>query len=143
MEHLEVEGREVIMDCAHNPAGIRAFVAYLDSIGERDIDLTFGVLDTKNWQEMVRILRPYVSHWRIVLPDSERALPLSLVEAEIKVSGTGIRVTPYGSDYERLTRELTSSGDSPRSFVTGSMYMIGRIRNLLGLPIKPLWPSVL
>ncbi len=143
MEHLKVEGREVIMDCAHNPAGIRAFVAYLDSIGERYIDLTFGVLDTKNWQEMIRILRPYVSHWRIVLPDSERALPLSLVEAEIKVSGTGIRVTQYGSDYERLTRELTSSGDSPRSFVTGSMYMIGRVRNLLGLPIKPLWPSIL
>ena len=142
MESLKVRGREVIMDCAHNPAGIRAFVEYLDSIGEREIDLTFGVLDTKNWQEMIGILRPYVSHWRLVLPDSERALPLGLVEAMIKVSGNDIRVSLYGSDYDRLTRELTSSGDTQRSFVTGSMYMVGRIRNLMELPIQPLWPAV-
>jgi dihydrofolate synthase/folylpolyglutamate synthase len=143
MELLEIEGRGIVMDCAHNPAGIRAFVAYLDSIGERDIDLTFGVLDTKNWQEMIGILRPYVSQWRIVLPESERALPLEQVEAEIRLSRNDIRVTAYGSDYDRLTKDIISSGDIPRRFVTGSMYMIGRLRNLLGVPIRPLWPPVL
>jgi folylpolyglutamate synthase/dihydropteroate synthase len=92
---------------------------------------------------MIGILRPYVSQWRIVLPESERALPLEQVEAEIRLSRNDIRVTAYGSDYDRLTKDIISSGDIPRRFVTGSMYMIGRLRNLLGVPIRPLWPPVL
>jgi folylpolyglutamate synthase/dihydropteroate synthase len=131
------------MDCAHNPAGVKSFIRFLDQHRIRNIDLTFGVLDTKNWQEMVGLLKPYVSHWRLVLPDSERALPLEQVREEINLSGTDIRVSLYGNDYDRLIHDIIDEGEGEERFVTGSMYMVGRLRNMLGIAVKPLWPSVL
>jgi folylpolyglutamate synthase/dihydropteroate synthase len=139
LESLSVDGCSIVMDCAHNQAGIRALIDYLRRREVGLIDLTFGVLDTKNWKEMIAMLSPYVHHWRLVSPDSERALPLELVEAEIRVSGNEVRVSSYGSDYEALTRDMVHCSDGEVRYVTGSMYMIGKLRGVLGLPIKPVW----
>jgi dihydrofolate synthase/folylpolyglutamate synthase len=139
MEQVVVDGIELLMDCAHNPAGIRAFINYLRRRNEPLIDLTFGVLDTKNWQEMIQLLSPFVGHWRIILPDSERALPLERVRQEIALSGNDVRVSIYENDYERLVRELLDSSQEGKRYITGSMYMVGKIRNMLALPWKPLW----
>lgn len=139
LEALTVERTNLLMDCAHNPAGIRAFVHYLERKGERGIDLTFGVLDTKNWQEMVGILKPYVGHWRLVLPDSERALNLELVRREIGISGTDVSVSTYGSNYEQLIQDILDRSTDGVRYITGSMYMIGKLRSMLSLPHKPIW----
>lgn len=139
LESLSVDGCSIVMDCAHNQAGIRALIDYLRRREVGLIDLTFGVLDTKNWKEMIAMLSPYVHHWRLISPDSERALPLELVEAEIRVSGNEVRVSSYGSDYEALTRDMVHCSDGEVRYVTGSMYMIGKLRRVLGLPIKPVW----
>ena len=139
LESLSVDGCSMLMDCAHNQAGIRAFIDYLSRTGAGLIDLTFGVLDTKNWKEMIAMLAPHVRHWRLVKPDSERALPLEQVEAEIRVSGNEVRISSYGSDYEALARDMVRSSDGETRYVTGSMYMIGKLRSVLGVPIKPVW----
>jgi folylpolyglutamate synthase/dihydropteroate synthase len=127
------------MDCAHNQAGIRAFIDYLVRRQIGLIDLTFGVLDTKNWREMIGMLAPHVGHWRLIKPDSERALPLEQVQAEIRVSSNDVRISSYGSDYEELVREMIRSSEGEIRYVTGSMYMIGKLRSVLGVPIKPIW----
>ena len=85
------------------------------------------------------MLAPHVRHWRLVRPDSERALPLEQVQDEIKVSGNDVRISAYGSDYEALARDMVATSDGEVRYVTGSMYMIGKLRNTLGLPIKPIW----
>lgn len=142
MERSEIDGTDITMDCAHNPAGMRAFTRCLDAMHARQIDLTFGVLDTKNWQEMVSILAPYVGHWRIVLPESDRALPLSVLEEQIRASCSDIKITRYESDYDCLVRDLIRTTDGVPRYVSGSMYMIGKLRDLLGVAQKPLWPSI-
>jgi len=142
LEKVDVDGVRIIMDCAHNPAGIRSFVEFLKSCGEATIDLTFGVLDTKNWKEMIKILLPHVRHWRLIRPESERALPLEVVGDEIRLSGNEIRISFYGSDYDRLVKDLLKDTDGESRYLAGSMYMIGKVRDHLGLPIKPLWHRV-
>ena len=127
------------MDCAHNQAGIRAFIEYLLRRNEGRIDLTFGVLDTKSWKEMIAMLAPHVNHWRLIKPDSDRALPLDLVSGQIQLSGSDVKISAYGGDYDALVRDLVRTGDGETRYVTGSMYMIGRRRNTLGVPLKPLW----
>ncbi len=139
MEVVRVEGTELFMDCAHNPAGIRALIDHLRRDNQRAIDLTFGVLDTKNWQEMIQLLAPYVGHWRIILPESERAMPLERVREEISLSGNEVKISIYQKDYELLVRELLDSSHEGTRYITGSMYMVGKIRNMLALPWKPLW----
>ena len=139
LEKLSVEGCSFVMDCAHNQAGIRAFIDYLVRAEVGLIDLTFGVLDTKNWKEMIGMLAPHVAHWRLIMPDSERALPLEQVQAEISLSSNEVRVSSYGSDYEGLAREMIRSSEGEFRYVTGSMYMIGKLRSVLGIPLKPIW----
>ena len=139
LESIEVEGVSLLMDCAHNTAGIRAFLDYVRSKECHPIDLTFGVLDTKNWIEMIKLLAPYVGHWRLVLPDSDHALPLEQVREQIQLSGSDVRISSYGSNYERLLRELLDNSLGGIRYITGSMYMVGKMREILSLPVKPLW----
>jgi folylpolyglutamate synthase/dihydropteroate synthase len=138
---VKFEGLELVMDCAHNIGGINALISFLESTGAREIDLTFGVLEGKNWREMIKALSPYVRTWRLLLPDSERALPQELLRQELP-SGTEVRVECYGSDYERCLREIASQAEGNKAFVTGSMYMVGRLRSMLSLPERPLWTRV-
>ncbi len=139
LEEVEAEGVRLVMDCAHNTAGIRSFREYVQGREFQPIDLTFGVLDTKNWPEMIDLLAPLVGHWRLVLPDSERALPIEAVKKHIMASGSDIRISLYGSNYEQLARDLLNTSVDGVRYITGSMYMIGKVRDVLGLPPKPLW----
>ena len=139
LERIESSGREFILDCAHNTAGIRAFIEFAVSRGESNIDLVFGVLDTKNWQEMIQALKPHVGTWRLLRPESERALPHSKLVSELALSGSDIRVLDYGDDYEACLRDVFNKQDPYPTFVTGSMYMVGKLRSMLSVPSQPLW----
>jgi dihydrofolate synthase/folylpolyglutamate synthase len=139
LEECEVMGRRFVLDAAHNPSGIRAFVSFLNATQARDIDLTFGALDTKNWEQMLVQLKPFVKTWRILRPDSERALPEEHIMDFLAVSGTEVRVVRYGTDYEGCVRDLLGDAGAPPAYVTGSMYMLGRLRRMLSLPKRALW----
>jgi dihydrofolate synthase/folylpolyglutamate synthase len=141
LESISIGGREFILDSAHNPAGIRAFLSYLRSKSSPQVDLTFGVLDTKNWQEMIKQLKPYVACWRLLLPDSASAVPLELVQEEIGagVSGTGVRIVRYEKDYEGCIRDLIEENEGQPAYVAGSMYMVGRMRGMLSPASPVLW----
>jgi dihydrofolate synthase/folylpolyglutamate synthase len=139
LEMVRVSGLNLVLDCAHNPAGVDSFISFLESREAREIDLTFGVLDTKSWKEMVHKLRPYVGTWRLLTPQSERALPQELLVEELRVSGAGVRIECYGDDYDRCLRDLFAQCESGEAFVTGSMYMVGRVRDMLSLPQRAIW----
>ncbi len=139
LEVIPAQGTEIVIDCAHNIAGIRALISFLDGRAARDIDLTFGVLDTKDWREMVQALAPYVKTWRLLRPESERALPLELLRGELALSGTEVRIESYEDDYERCIRDVLSDSSGGAAYVTGSMYMVGRIRSMLSIPARPIW----
>lgn len=139
LEEISVSGLNLVLDCAHNQAGVESFISFLESRQLRAIDLTFGVLDTKDWREMVKKLRPYVATWRLLSPSSERALGEDLLSQELQISGTDVRVECYGADYERCLRDLFSQNAGRQAFVTGSMYMVGRVREILSLAPRELW----
>jgi dihydrofolate synthase/folylpolyglutamate synthase len=139
LESLSVDGCSILMDCAHNEAGIRAFIDYLCRTNAGLVDLTFGVLDTKNWKGMIAMLAPHVRHWRLIRPDSERALQVEQVKDEVLISSNEVRISSYGSDYEALARDMVGTSDGEVRYVTGSMYMIGKLRTILGVPVKPIW----
>lgn len=140
LEEFQLDSHHILMDCAHNPAGIRAFMSFLESKGISGIDITFGVLDTKNWEEMVDLLTPIVRQWRILAPQSERALPLHLLEEKIRrVSGSDVIIKNYGTDYEVWLRDLLRSDPDNIFALTGSMYLIGKLRSLMGVPMPKLW----
>jgi folylpolyglutamate synthase/dihydropteroate synthase len=88
---------------------------------------------------MVARLKPYVKTWRLLTPDSDRALPLEQLREVIGVSSTGVRVELYRNDYERCIKDIFSQAESSSAYITGSMYMVGKIREMLAFPQRPLW----
>jgi dihydrofolate synthase/folylpolyglutamate synthase len=139
LEQCDVAGRSLVLDAAHNPAGIKAFVSFLRARNASDIDLTFGALDTKNWESMLAQLLPFVKTIRLLQPESDRALPEERIVQYVTASGNDIKIIRYGLDYEGCVRELLADSGAPPAYVTGSMYMLGRLRKMLSLPKRPLW----
>lgn len=127
LEKLQVRGALCLIDCAHNPAGISALINHIRLSNLTGFRLVFGALNTKNWKEMVSSLRPYVDEWWLLDPDSEMAVSASSVAEYLSSNGVS-RV--------RLPKSYEEAADSIRlepkpTVVTGSIYMVGKLRSLL------------
>lgn len=77
------EHPSVLVDGAHNPAGVQSLVAALDQLyPSREVQLVFGVLGEKDSESMLRQLLPRVTEIHLAPPASARALPLSRLGAQ-------------------------------------------------------------
>jgi hypothetical protein len=88
---------------------------------------------------MLGVLRPYCGTVRLLTPESERALPQEVIRRELELSCAGIRIECYGADYQRWAQEVLSQGELGTAYVTGSMYMVGKVRQILSIPKRPIW----
>ncbi len=136
LEEIEFSGKKFLLDAGHNPAGIRALTTYLSENYDRKIGVVFGVLNTKNWAEMLKTLIPFASNWYIVEPQSESAVSSNLIVEYL--SGNGIRAIEFGKDYEACLSRVFAS-DEKEFLMAGSIYMIGAMRAKISSNINRLW----
>ncbi len=115
----------IIIDGGHNVDGIAVLASHLKTRRFRNCTLIFGVLRDKKYKKMVEILLPYIKHVLLVTPRSNRALPLQ------KLSPLFIekQVTEYGDNYSEALERARVIGK--QILITGSIYMIGEMRNLI------------
>lgn len=133
--------RRVIVDCAHNPDGIKALKDMLQTGGIKRFDIAIGVLESKRWEEMLEILAPAIVKWSIVEPASERRLDSRVLAQKIQeLSGdSGSEINIYDTDYTGFVdRECRGQSEVPL-VITGSMYMIGEIYRQFPERRKSLW----
>lgn len=135
LEVFNWKNRTVIIDCAHNPHGVRALVDNLKSWQLEDLEIAFGVLDTKDWEEMIDLLAPLGKEWSLLSPDSERALNTGKVAS--RLSSFGISFREFGRDYQAFIQNHETS--SRPLLLTGSIYLIGEMRPLFGLKDRVIW----
>ena len=118
------DGRTVILDGAHNPAGVAAVADFVGELG-RPPDLLFGALADKDAEGMLPALAPRVGRITLTAPPSPRALDprdLALVVAEREVA--------LEPDPERaLDHALATTGGT--LLVCGSLYLVGDLRAAL------------
>ena len=98
--------------------------------GKKLIFLT-GVLADKDWSTMMGELLPLAKEFYTITPDSPRAMPAAELAAYLE--GQGAKATPCGSVREGLELALVFLPPEDVVCVTGSLYMIGEVRHLLGL----------
>ncbi|MCB0309902.1 MAG: hypothetical protein KDD42_01625 [Bdellovibrionales bacterium] len=137
LERQQVRGREVILDCAHNPAGVEALAAFLEQEKLFNLEIGVGFLTTKCWKEMISTLSPYVAKWNLLEPDSDSAVPTNQV-GEV-LSSNGISFESFGREYRRFVSSMLSSDHDTPLLITGSIYLVGVLRVILGLNERPLW----
>lgn len=128
---------DVVFDCAHNVAGIKTLVDVSKELTSSKRIIVFGALETKDWQEMVDILIPIGSRWIILRPDSSRAVDNLKICEYLKSEGQ--EVENLESEYEEVaTRIVSCAGEW---LVSGSIYMVGKLRSLVVTEPERFWPA--
>ena len=119
----------VLLDGAHNPqkiAGLAKNLALL--FPERRIIGVFGVLESKNHVEMLGELTPYLSALVATAPKVYAKPPVSAAQVAEEARGRLEVVEAFDEPLEALQRALELAGPSDVVLVTGSLYLIGNVR---------------
>jgi len=130
----------IVIDGAHNPAGMRALAATLDGAfhvtGERRC--VIGMLHGREVDEMIKpLLNLGFSEFHVCAPDSPRAMPAATVASALRAAGE--TVVEHTSSLRALAQAREHSTDEDLIVVCGSLYLIAEVRGeLLSIPSRHL-----
>jgi dihydrofolate synthase/folylpolyglutamate synthase len=140
LETIEQEGRRIILDCAHNPAGVEALARALGAtLDPARTSLLFGAMSDKLWRPMLLRLAPLAARRCYTEPLRPLGARHSVELTELSAVAAGERV----SDPERaLQHVLEHSARGDTVLVTGSIFLVGAVRaRLLGLTADEAMPA--
>jgi len=122
LEHVS-EQPEILIDGAHNPAGVRALASYIRRFySGRRVWIVYGALADKAVAEMASVLFPLAGRLILTAPANARAMPPEQIPA------TGAEITHSIAEAIAL---LDEAGPDDVIFITGSLYLAGEARALL------------
>ena len=134
MEELTTSAGRVLMDVAHNPAGMETLVRSLTGRGIRCPVVVFGVMKDKDAGAMLAVLSCLNCTVIAVASGVDRSLPAAAVEKLAKTAGIQVILGPTVSSGIRkallLAGPETLSGRS-RILITGSHYVVGEALSYL------------
>lgn len=82
LQREQWQGRPVILDVAHNPAGAAFLASRLPSLGYPHVVALFSAMADKDLAGLMRALAPVVQHWVLFpLADNPRAASLTVLQA--------------------------------------------------------------
>jgi len=125
-EVVESQGKRIIIDGAHNPGAALSLAENIRAFGLRPV-LVLGVLKDKNYAEICRTLCPLTDITVVTEPRADRKLKKeALAEEAARYSSVVVAETP--KDAIELARGFGSD-----VCITGSLYLVGEAREILGL----------
>ena len=115
---------EIIIDGAHNPAGVRALAAYIRRFySDRRVWLIYGTMRDKSFGEIGEVLGPVASDVILTAPNSQRSLyPASLAEA---FDHPRLTLT---ANLDEALAAMGAAGPNDVIFITGSLVLAGEAR---------------
>jgi dihydrofolate synthase / folylpolyglutamate synthase len=121
------DGQKILLDGAHNVAGVEALRAALPA----GVPLTFivGFLGDKDWRPMCEILAPLAAKIFCVPVASARTAAARELAKIFRAANPQAEVVAL----ENFNEAILASKDEPFIVVTGSLYLVGEALELLGL----------
>jgi dihydrofolate synthase / folylpolyglutamate synthase len=123
---------DVVIDGAHTPEGMKLLKSTLKRFfpGVRPLML-LGMLKDKNYETLAKIIAPLAKEVMCVPPQGDRALdPEELAEL---VRRLGVPADASSSITEGFSRLLEKASEEDLILATGSLYMIGPVRQACGV----------
>ena len=137
-EVMPRDGFELIIDGAHNPAGIRTLRDSLDYYyPDKKRIFVLGILKDKDFEGMLEILLSPEDRVIFTTPSSERAAdPVELLEcakvAAKEAIGDPQKALERGMELAASAAKESEAAESDRILIcAGSLYLIGYLRTLL------------
>lgn len=130
METIRVDERPVVLDVAHNPAGISALVsAATGAFAVDDVTFVIGTLEDKDHRSMLMELQRLQTRLIVTEPRSPRAAPATTLARDAEELGMGATIA---ESVETAVRDaVATAGSSELIIVTGSHYVVGQARTAL------------
>ena len=125
------DGREALLDAAHNPEGAAALAAYVTETWPDKPPLVFAAMQDKDARGMLRALLPVVGRLVLTRASNARAAdPAELAAAAREVAPTlPLEITPVPA-----SALAAAWRHSPRIVVAGSIFLLGDVLNELDAP---------
>lgn len=121
----QVQGKTVILDVAHNPHGIRAFIDNLKQLPDLgETYLVFAMLKDKAVEEVVTLLNPVADHWLLASLEHERAIPIMDLTESVLFAAAEDRVSQFPSVAEACHEALRKMQANDRLLVVGSFFTV-------------------
>jgi dihydrofolate synthase / folylpolyglutamate synthase len=124
LEKLSRNGRSILLDVGHNPAGAWTLRAAIAADKQPPRNLIFGCLEDKPVEELAQILFPLFDRVLLVAVPSPRAASGARLLAAAQSVGASATLEP------NLGAALTVLTDE-NAVITGSVYLVGEARALL------------
>ena len=130
LDHRQLsDGREIVFDAAHNPAGARALTSYLRGLGGPKPTLVFGAMRDKDVDGMLEVILPEVDRVIVTRPSNSRAADPDELASRIRRLAPSLQVDVIQSPHDAVERATT---DSPFVVVAGSIFLLGDIMQDFG-----------
>jgi dihydrofolate synthase/folylpolyglutamate synthase len=124
------DGRSVLIDGAHNPAGAVALGAYVRRLWPHGCPVVFGAMADKDLAGMLRALAKVAHPLIATRAPGRRAADPQVIAGEARRAGSsGVLVVPDVGDALE-----TAWHQSPAIVVAGSLYLVGRVLERLPEP---------
>lgn len=118
---------DIILDGAHNPAGARALVGYIERFyAGRRVRLIYGAMRDKALEEMAATLFPLASQVIVTAPSLARAARPETIASLME--HPCIRVAPSLGEALALVHD---AAPDEVIFITGSLFLVGEARAIL------------
>lgn len=121
---LVQENPRVIVETAHNIAGITTLIAQLKDENYERLHIVIGMVSDKDVNAVVQLL-PKEAIYYLVAPDVPRAMPVDLLSQHFKKSGlkyNGFKSVKDGFDSAKL-----KSSNQDLIIVTGSVFVVAEV----------------
>ena len=120
----------VILDGAHNPAGITALTKTIQQLYRHEkLDIIMSIMKEKDYPSMCRIISPVINKLFLYKLNIPRALPPELLKKEFSKYLPEKNISVINNVKSGIT---ANPGKLPK-LITGSLYFIGDTINRLGL----------
>lgn len=138
LERARVPGRleifpgkpEVILDGAHNPAGMRALAEALSNQSSSPTSLLFAAMGDKDIEAMAAVIAPLVDKVVVThVPGTSRSGTVQRIEQAFARAGKTAACVDDARDAFCRAHQVTPP--EGRVIVAGSIYLVGEIRSLL------------
>jgi dihydrofolate synthase/folylpolyglutamate synthase len=123
------DGRELLLDAAHNPAGAAALASYLESDVRARQPLVFAAMRDKAIADMFTAILPHVSRLVVTRASNPRSADPEMLAAIARATAPGLPIAIE----PRVEEALASAWrESPRIVVAGSIFLLGDVLKSIG-----------
>lgn len=120
------DGREALLDAAHNPSGAQALAAYLQTSPFAGAPIVFGVMRDKNIEGILRALEPVTGTMLMTRTSSARAADPADLAAMLHSIAPSHAAEVIQSPLDALAAAWFRSN---RVVVAGSIFLLGDVLN--------------